>query len=76
MFLQDIGIFFHELQKLLKFTFYFLFKRSLRAFPGLNFGVFEAAILIVSPVAGLRPSLAALFDTLKEPNPLLEGSRR
>ena len=32
---------------------------SLRPLPALNFGVFDAAILIVSPVRGLRPVDAA-----------------
>ena len=37
--------------------------------PALNFGTFAAATLMVSPVLGFLPSLAARFDTLKVPNP-------
>src|SRR6185437_15638477 len=45
------------------------FTASFRPFPALNFGCFDAAILIFSPVRGLRPSEAARFDTVKVPNP-------
>ena len=34
--------------------------RSLKAFPGVNFTLLEAGMLIFSPVLGLRPSRAAL----------------
>src|SRR5437763_6329609 len=42
---------------------------SRKRFPGLNFACFEAAILIFSPVRGLRPSEAAREATEKVPNP-------
>jgi hypothetical protein len=51
--------------------FYFWFSLSFNAFPGLNFGVFDAAIFIVSPVAGFLPSRAALFPTPKVPKPMI-----
>ena len=38
-------------------------------FPGLNLACFDAAILIFSPVRGLRPSDAAREATEKVPNP-------
>ena len=37
--------------------------------PALNLGLVAAAIWIASPVRGLRPTDAALFATLKVPNP-------
>src|SRR6185437_708216 len=40
---------------------------SFRPFDGLNFGTREAGMLIVAPVAGLRPSRALRFATLKVP---------
>src|SRR5205807_10612387 len=40
-----------------------------RPAPGVNFGTREAAILIFSPVAGLRPSRALRLLTLNFPNP-------
>ena len=46
-----------------------LFTASLSPLPALNFGCFEAGIWIVSPVRGLRPSVAARFDTLNVPKP-------
>jgi hypothetical protein len=39
------------------------------AFPAENLGSFAAAIFIVSPVWGLRPFLAFLFETENVPNP-------
>ena len=42
---------------------------SLSAFPDLKPGTFEALILIVSPVRGLRPFLAARLRTEKVPKP-------
>src|SRR6266567_3297141 len=45
------------------------FKESRSPLPGLNFACFEAAILIFSPVRGLRPSEAARWATEKVPNP-------
>ena len=45
------------------------FTRSFRAFPALNFGALEAAIVIVSPVWGFLPSLAALSLTSNVPKP-------
>ena len=43
---------------------------SFRALPALNFGVFAALILIVSPVFGLRPFLSARVPTSKVPKPI------
>ena len=40
-----------------------------RPAPAVNFGTFEAAIWIVSPVAGLRPSRALRCETLNFPKP-------
>ena len=37
--------------------------------PALNFTTFLAAILMVSPVRGLRPSRAERSETDQEPNP-------
>src|SRR5271166_1773013 len=45
------------------------FRESRKPFPGLNLGCFEAAILIFSPVRGLRPSDAAREATEKVPKP-------
>ena len=42
---------------------------SLSDFPALNVGTVDAAILILSPVAGLRPLLAASFFVLNVPKP-------
>ena len=46
-----------------------MFTLSLRALPALNLGHFEALILIVSPVLGLRPVLSPLVPTSKVPKP-------
>ena len=43
----------------------YLFKASLRAFAGVKVSFLEAAIFIVSPVAGFRPSRAGDAFTLK-----------
>src|SRR3990172_1749924 len=43
---------------------------SFRPLPALNLGVFDAAILIASPVRGLRPMLAARCATAKLPKPI------
>ena len=40
-----------------------------KSLPALNFGTFLALILIVAPVCGLRPFLAARLETEKVPNP-------
>lgn len=40
-----------------------------KAFPALNLGALEAAMCITSPLRGFLPSLAALSDTSKVPNP-------
>jgi hypothetical protein len=50
------------------------FSASLTAFAGVNDSFLEAAILIVAPVAGLRPSRAARLVTLNLPKPLSEIS--
>jgi len=42
---------------------------ELSPFPALNLATFFALILMVSPVAGLRPFRAALFETEKVPKP-------
>nr|GEU28069.1 hypothetical protein [Tanacetum cinerariifolium] len=42
-----------------------------RVAPAENFGVFDAAILIASPVAGLRPLRAARLATEKVPKPVM-----
>jgi len=39
--------------------------------PGVNLGFLEAAIWMVSPVLGFRPSRAFLSETLKIPNPVM-----
>merc|ERR1712093_9877 len=45
---------------------------SSNALPGLNAGTFAAAILIVSPVCGFRPSRAARSRTENVPKPTSE----
>src|SRR6266853_163857 len=45
------------------------FSESRNPLPGLNLACFDAAILIFSPVRGLRPSDAARRATEKVPNP-------
>jgi hypothetical protein len=45
------------------------FTASLSAFPAENLGTLVALIVIASPVLGLRPFLAFLFDILNAPNP-------
>ena len=42
---------------------------SLKAFPDVNFGVFLALIVIVSPVLGFLPLRAFLFAAEKVPKP-------
>lgn len=42
---------------------------AFNSFPALNFGTVVAAMLIDSPVRGLRPILAARSDVEKVPNP-------
>ncbi len=51
----------HQLRVLIYFFFFagFVFTLVLRLWPGVNFGTTAAAILMVSPVRGLRPSRAA-----------------
>src|ERR1700680_610251 len=44
---------------------------SLRPLPALNLGVFDAAILICSPVRGLRPVEQARLATTKLPKPMI-----
>ena len=46
-----------------------LLTESLNALPAENLAVFEAAILIASPVFGLRPGRADLLRNWKLPNP-------
>ena len=46
-----------------------MFTFSFKAVPALNDTEVLAAILIVSPVFGFLPSLAALLDNLNVPNP-------
>ena len=48
---------------------HFPFTASFKAFPALNFGALHAEMLIVSPVCGFLPSLAALLLTSNVPNP-------
>ncbi len=48
---------------------FYLLTIALNSAPALNFATFLAAILIVAPVCGLRPSLAALLVTEKVPKP-------
>ena len=45
------------------------FSASLTAFAGVKESFFEAAILIVAPVEGLRPSRAGVSFTLNLPKP-------
>ena len=42
---------------------------SFNALPARNFGCLQAAILIVAPVCGLRPVVAARFLTSNVPKP-------
>src|SRR5690606_8166475 len=51
---------------------YFEFTEFSNSAPPLNFTTFLAAILIVLPVCGLRPSLAALLETDHDPKPTRE----
>ena len=44
--------------------------RSLIAFAGVKVSFFDAAMVMVCPVAGLRPSRAGLAFTLNLPKPL------
>ena len=60
--------------KSIKLLTYFLLTLSLRAFPGLNLGHLDAAILSVSPVFGLRPVRAARLPTPNVPKPISETS--
>lgn len=55
-----------------RFMNYFLrlFTLSLNALPAENLTVFDAAILIASPVFGLRPTRAARFPELNVPKPI------
>lgn len=46
-----------------------LLTESLNAFPAENLAVFDAAILIASPVFGLRPVRAERLPWLKVPKP-------
>src|SRR5690606_23197891 len=55
-----------------KQDYFFLFTAPSKSAPALNFTTFFAAILIVLPVCGFLPSLAALLETEKEPNPTKE----
>ena len=48
---------------------YFSFKVSFKSFPALNLGALQAAILIVFPVCGFFPVLAALSTVSKVPKP-------
>src|SRR3990170_3168022 len=47
----------------------FYFIASFNDLPAVNFGVFRRAMVITSPVFGLRPFLALLSRTEKVPNP-------
>lgn len=47
----------------------YLLISSFKALPGLNLGVLEAAMVMVSPVLGFLPSRAGLSLTSKLPNP-------
>jgi len=47
-----------------------LFTLSLNALPAENLTVLDAAILIASPVLGLRPTRAARFPELNVPKPI------
>ena len=53
----------------IKRGYFFLFTASLKALPAVNFTVRAAAILMVSPVRGLRPVRAARLPEPKVPNP-------
>ena len=48
------------------------FNASFKALPGRNFGTEAALIVIVAPVAGLRPLLSARLETSKVPKPTKE----
>ena len=52
------------------FILYYLFTAFFNALLDLNAGALLAAIVIVSPVLGLRPVLSPLSRTSKLPNPL------
>ncbi len=56
--------------KFFKDYFLRLLTLSLNAFPAENLTVLEAAILIASPVLGLRPTRAARFPELNVPKPI------
>lgn len=43
---------------------------SLRPLPALNLGTLLAAILMLAPVCGFLPTLAALLETVKVPKPV------
>ena len=47
----------------------YLFTLPASSAPALNFTTFLAEILIAFPVCGLRPVLAALLETEKDPKP-------
>ena len=51
------------------FLFFYYWIASLNALPALNAGALEAAILMVSPVLGLIPFLAARALTSNVPKP-------
>jgi hypothetical protein len=67
--LSDILIF---LFRRIKYSYNYWFTAFPKSEPALNFTTFLAAILIVFPVCGFLPSLAALFDTDQDPNPTKE----
>src|SRR6185437_13960473 len=50
------------------------FSASFSALPALNAGTFDALILMVTPVRGLRPVRAARLRTTKVPKPTSETS--
>ena len=54
------------------FVFIDYFTKSLKAFPALNAGTLQAAILIFSPVCGFLPSRAALSRASNVPKPIKE----
>ena len=51
--------------------FFFGFTAAFKVAPAENFGDLDAAILIASPVAGLRPLRAARLETENVPNPVM-----
>jgi len=51
--------------------YFFLFTVSLKVWPTLKRTAFEAAILMASPVAGLRPLRAARLENEKLPKPVI-----